>query len=222
MAGCSNGARDDLHLDATLVGVDMTRLLEHESCPAVGAYLLHRIRSLLDGRRVVVMADEARFYLRDAFFAAMFEDFALTLRKQEGALFLAAQQPEHLLQSPVGPSLVAQCQTRFLFPQQSVDRDAYLAGLGCTHAELRAVAEEMPTLPVRSVLLKREAGSVILQTELTDMEDEIAVLSGRAATARLLDQVRVEHGEDPEVWLPVFLARTRDVLGWKSREGEQP
>jgi len=41
---------------------------------------------MLDSRRVVVMADEAWFYLRDAFFAAMFEDFALTLRKQEGAL----------------------------------------------------------------------------------------------------------------------------------------
>ena len=159
-----DGGQDELRLDATLAGVDMTRLLEHEACPAVGAYLLHRIRALLDGRRVVVMADEARFYLRDRFFAAMFEDFALTLRKQEGALFLAAQQPEHILQSPVGPSLVAQCQTRFLFPQQSVDREAYLAGLGCTDAELRAVVEEMPALPVRSVLLKREAGSVILQT----------------------------------------------------------
>jgi len=216
-----DGEQDDLRLDATMVGVDMTRLLEHEACPAVGAYLLHRIRALLDGRRVVVMADEARFYLRDAFFAAMFEDFALTLRKQEGALFLAAQQPEHLLQSPAGPSLIAQCQTRFLFPQQSVDREAYLSGLGCTDAELKAVVEEMPALPVRTVLLKREASSVILQIELTGMEDEIAVLSGRAATVRLLDQVRAEHGDDPENWLPIFLARARDVLRRESREGEQ-
>lgn len=216
-----DGERDNLRLDATLVGVDMTRLLEHESCPAVAAYLLHRIRALLDGRRVVVMADEARFYLRDAFFASMFEDFALTLRKHEGALFLAAQQPEHLLQSPVGPSLVAQCQTRFLLPQRSVDRDAYLVGLGCTEAEFRAVAEEMPALPVRSVLLKREAGSVILQTELTSMEDEIAVLSGRTATVRLLDQVRAEHGDDPDDWLPVFLTRARGALRREPREGEE-
>jgi type IV secretory pathway VirB4 component len=68
-------------------------------------------------------------------------------------------------------------------------------GLGCTDAELRAVVEEMPALPMRSVLLKREAGSVILQTELSGMADEIAVLSGRAATVRLLDQVRADHGD---------------------------
>ena len=154
-----DGERDDLRLDATLAGVDMTRLLEHEACPAVGAYLLHRIRALLTASASWSWRTKpGNLYLRDAFFAAMFEDFALTLRKQEGALFLAAQQPEHLLQSPVGPSLAAQCQTRFLFPQQSVDREAYVVGLGCTDAELRAVVEEMPALPMRSVLLKREAG----------------------------------------------------------------
>ena len=56
------------------------------------------------------MADECRFYLQQPF---------------DGILLLAAQQPEHILESPVGASVVAQCQTRFLFPQQSIVRSAY-------------------------------------------------------------------------------------------------
>jgi hypothetical protein len=40
----------------------MTALLEHRACPAVGAYLLHRIRDLMDARRLAVVCDECRFY----------------------------------------------------------------------------------------------------------------------------------------------------------------
>ena len=48
------------------------------------------------------------------------------------------------------------------------------------------------------------------------MADEIAVLSGRTATVRVLDQIRAQHGDDPEDWLPVFLSRARDVLRQES------
>ena len=36
------------------------------------------------------------------------------------------------------------------------------------------------------------------------MNDLIEVLSARADTVRILDKIREEVGDEPEVWLPIF------------------
>jgi type IV secretion system protein VirB4 len=200
---------DEVSLGAPLVGFDMTAILEHQACPAVGAYLLHRIRDLMDGRRLAVICDECRFYLLNPLFSAMIEDFALTLRKKEGMLWLAAQQPEHITGSGIGASLISQCQTMFLFPSRTADPEQYIDKLGCTPAMFRAITEQMPTEKFRSVLIKRDCGSVIVKIELTGMYDEIAVLSGREATTRLIPAIREAVGDEPGRFVAEFLARYR-------------
>jgi type IV secretion system protein VirB4 len=200
---------DEVRLDTPLVGFDMTALLEHRACPAVGAYLLHRIRDLMDGRRLAVVCDECRFYLLNPLFSRMIEDFALTMRKKEGMLWLAAQQPEHITGSDIGASLISQCQTMFLFPSRTADPAQYMDKLGCSPAMFRAITEEMPVAAYRSVLIKRETGSVIAKIELMDMDEEIAVLSGREATTRLVPSIREAVGDDPERFVAEFLTRYR-------------
>ena len=51
---------------------------------------------------------------------------------------------------------------------------------------------------------------VVARLDLSGMEDIIMVLSGRAETVGILDEVRAEVGEDPEKWLPVFQERVRN------------
>ncbi|WP_218813799.1 hypothetical protein [Rickettsiella endosymbiont of Dermanyssus gallinae] len=46
--------------------------------------------------------------------------------------------------------------------------------------------------------------SVVLRANLLGLEDEIAIISGRTETVALLDRIRVEVGNDPAVWLPIF------------------
>jgi type IV secretion system protein VirB4 len=43
------------------------------------------------------------------------------------------------------------------------------------------------------------------------MDDVINVLSGRAETVLLLDEIVNEVGEDPLDWLPIFWDRVKDV-----------
>jgi len=206
-----DGVRDEVHLDAAITGFDMTHFLELEQvCAPAAAYLLHRIASVMDGRRFVMACDEFRAYLLNARFAAVIDNFLLTVRKNNGMLILGTQQPEHVLNSPLGNSLVAQCQTKILFPSPTADRDAYIGGLKCTEGEYRAVREDM-LAGKRRFLLKRESGSVICEFDLSDMPDFIAVLSGRANTVRLAESLRNQLGEAPHQWLPTFMARYREV-----------
>jgi len=206
-----DGAKDEVRLDAAITGFDMTHLLELEQvCAPAAAYLLHRIASVMDGRRFVMACDEFRAYLLNARFAAVIDNFLLTVRKNNGMLILGTQQPEHVLNSPLGNSLVAQCQTKILFPSPTADRDAYIGGLKCTEGEYRAVREDM-LAGKRRFLLKRESGSVICEFDLSDMPNFIAVLSGRANTVRLVETLRSQLGEAPAQWLPTFMARYREV-----------
>lgn len=202
---------DQVELSPAITGFDMTQLLDYEEvCAPAAAYLLHRVASVVDGRRFVMCCDEFRAYLLNPQFAAVVDKFLLTVRKNNGMLILATQQPEHVLESKLGASLVAQCMTKIMYPSPTADRAAYIDGLKCTEGEYRAVREDM-ALGSRKFLLKRESGSVVCEFDLGDMKEFIAVLSGRANTVRFAERLRKEHGEDPDAWLPHFMARYHEA-----------
>jgi type IV secretion system protein VirB4 len=206
-----DGDHDDIQIGGHLTGVDMTQILEHaEVCAPAGAYLLYRVTQLLDGRRVMLMIDEFRFYLQNPQFAKVVDNLLLTVRKTNGGVWMALQQPEHILSSPLGPSIVAQCQTKIMFPSPSADRAVYIDGLKCTEGEFRAVREDM-LVETRRFLLKREEGSIICEFDLSPMREYIAVLSSRANTVRFAEKLRRDLGEEPSVWLPEFMRRYQEA-----------
>ena len=206
-----DGDEDEVTLSGSITGFDMTHLLEYEEvCAPAAAYLLHRIGAIVDGRRFVMCCDEFRAYLLNPQFAAVVDKFLLTVRKNNGMLILATQQPEHVLESKLGASLVAQCMTKIMYPSPTADRTAYIEGLKCTEGEFRAVREEM-AVGSRKFLLKRESGSVICEFDLSDMRDYVAVLSGRANTVRLAERLRREFGETPAAWLGQFMSRYHEA-----------
>jgi type IV secretion system protein VirB4 len=202
---------DQVKIDDSITGFDMTQLLEHdEVCAPAGAYLLYRVTQILDGRRVVLSIDEFRFYLKNPLFALVVDNLLLTVRKSNGAVFIALQQPEHILENAIGPSIVAQCQTKLFFASPTADHDVYTKGLKCTEGEYRAVREDM-LIGKRRFLLKREQGSVICEFDLGQMSEYVAVLSGRANTVRFAEKLRHQFGDVPEKWLPAFLERFQEA-----------
>lgn len=205
-----DGEVDDVKLDPAITGFDLTQLLDYdEVCAPAAAYILHRVRSVVDGRRFVMSCDEFRAYLLNPQFASVVDKFLLTVRKNNGMLILATQQPEHVLESRLGASLVAQCMTKILFPSPTADRSAYIDGLKCTEGEYKAVREDM-SVGKRKFLLKRDSGSVICEFDLGGMEEFVAVLSGRANTVRFVDKLREQYGDNPSLWLDEFMLRYRD------------
>jgi len=191
---------------APVAGFDLTQLFDHPACPHVAFYLFARIKDVIDGRRITVICDEVRAYLNKDEFEEFILDFAFTLRKKNGQLWIAGQEPSHIINTKVGSGLANQAQTMWLFPARDANPDEYRR-LGCTQPMYRAITETMPALGYRCVLVKREDGSAILRTELTGMEDEIAVLSGREETVRMIPAILAETGGDADAFAAAFIRR---------------
>ena len=208
-----DGQRDEVALDAGMIGFDLTAILGDSTIVEPAAhYLLHRIRTVVDGRRFVISCDEFRAYLINPQFREMWEDFMLTVRKSNAVVLLVTQQPEHVLGSTLGATLVGQCLTKVFFPTPTADENVYREQLHLTAGELRAIRDDM--LPgSRQFLIKRETGSVIVDFDLSAMPECIAVLSGRANTVRFAERLRAEAGtDDPAVWLPEFMSRFHEAV----------
>jgi type IV secretion system protein VirB4 len=204
-----DGAEDLVRVDASFIGFDLTQLFGHAACSHVAAYLLQRIREVIDGRRITVVCDEVRFYLLNEIFAEAIKDFSLTLRKKNGQLWMAAQEPDHIINNDIGTDLANQAQTMWVYPARDANEAEY-ERLGFTAAMYRAITETMPTLPYRCVLLKRDSGSAIIRTELTNMQAEIDVLSGREETVRMIPAIRAEVGDDPDAFTAEFIRRCKE------------
>ena len=63
----------------------------------------------------------------------------------------------------------------------------------------------------RYFLVKQGKDVVVARIDLSGMDDVICVLSGRAETNVVLAEVRAELGDDPNVWLPEFTKRVRNM-----------
>ena len=208
-----DGEYDDVALDAGMIGFDLTAILGDPTIVEPAAhYLLHRIRAVVDGRRFVLSCDEFRAYLVNPQFRDMWEDFMLTVRKSNAIVLLVTQQPEHVLGSTLGATLVGQCLTKIFFPTPTADEKVYREQLHLTPGELRAIRDDM--LPgSRQFLIKRETGSVIVDFDLSAMPECVAVLSSRANTVRFAERLRTELGsDDPAAWLPEFMSRFHEAV----------
>ncbi|MBY0335643.1 MAG: type IV secretion system protein VirB4, partial [Acetobacteraceae bacterium] len=205
---------DCVSLDAPFLGFDVTAVLDDAAARGpVLSYLFHRVERLLDGRRRVVLAvDEFWKALLDPAFRALVNDKLKTIRKLNGLVVLATQSPADALRSPIAHSIVEQCPTLLLLPNGRADRADYRDGLKLTEAEYRAVREDLAVAAPgsgRRFLLKQGNASVACELDLGGMDDLVAVLSGRAGTVRLVEELVAELGPEPERWLPEFRRRWR-------------
>ena len=88
--------------------------------------------------------------------------------------------------------------------------DEYRKAFLLTKREFQLIKETDPGS--RFFLLKQGNDVVVARIDLGGMENVIPVLSGRAETVTLLDSIRKEHGENPDVWLPIFLKKVKEMF----------
>lgn len=201
-----DGGPDEITLGRQYNGFDFTELFDHPACAHIALYLMQRIRKFIDGRKITVIGDEIRKYLMTKVFEDIIIDFSLTLRKKNGQLWVAAQEPAHIANGRIGKDLINQALTKWVYPSNEANKADYEA-IGFTRAMCKAVTEDMPALPYRSVLLERETGSAIININMPkEMKDEICILSGRSETVKFIPDIMQEIGPDnPEAFVKKFI-----------------
>lgn len=199
-----DGADDLLTLDADLIGMDVTELLDQPEVRApVLAYLFHRIGQRLDGRRLVLDIDEFWKVLDDPAFAAFARDGLKTWRKRNGVLIFATQSPSDVLASPIASAVLEQCATFLFLPNPQGQARDYVEGFGLTPAEFDLVRRG---LKPRQVLIRQGPVSAIAEFDLGQADEVLPLLSGRAASVRQLERLIADHGPAYRAWRSPFHA----------------
>lgn len=196
-------------------GFDGTDFLDNpDTCTPISMYLLHRMETVIDGRRFVYWMDEVWKWIeeRQRRSEEAMADFAgnkqLTIRKQNGLGVFATQMPSSLLKSKIAAQLVQQTATKIFLPNPDAKYSEYVDGLGCTEEEfalIRGLDERS-----RMFLVKQGDQSMLCHLDLRGFDDELKILSGDTANNVVLDQVIAEVGDDPSRWIPVYLDRIRE------------
>jgi type IV secretion system protein VirB4 len=195
---------DELDLSARTVGFDMTQILDQPTLrtPAM-MYLFHRVEQRLDGEPTVIVIDEGWKALDDDVFVGRIKDWEKTIRKRNGLIGFATQSAQDALESRIASAIIEQAATQIFMANPKAQARDYVEGFGLTEHEFNLI-KGLPDTS-RCFLIKHNTDSVVVRLNLSGEPDILTVLSGRERTVRLLDNIRVEVGDDPAAWLPRLL-----------------
>ncbi|KRG67589.1 hypothetical protein ABB28_16525 [Stenotrophomonas chelatiphaga] len=203
---------------ANIIGFDYTEVIDNpEVRVPVIQYLLHRLESLIDGRRLIYVMDEFWKILDGS---GGLKEFAKnkqkTIRKQNGMGIFATQSPEDALNSDIAAALIEQTATLILLPNPNASREDYIEGLKLTEAEFKVVT----ALDERSrcFLVKQGHASNVCQLNLRGMDDILSVISASTDNIDVMHHVlhdaalreKVSEADlTPEQWLEDFYKRRK-------------
>ncbi|WP_027232979.1 VirB4 family type IV secretion system protein [Phyllobacterium sp. UNC302MFCol5.2] len=186
-----------------VAGFDMTKILDDPlTRSAALMYIFHRLDELLDGTPIQIFLDEGWRLLEDPVFAAFIRDKMKTIRKFNGIIGFGTQSTSDIVNSNIAHTLIEQSATHIFFPNPRADLESHAGGLGLSAREMQWIKSTDPAS--RCFLIKHGQESVIARLRLTEMDDLLKVLSGRAETILELNALREKLGDDPKQWLPAF------------------
>ncbi len=191
----------------SVFGFEMAELLRDKvSLGPVLSYIFHRINISLDGTPTMIVLDEAWALIDNEVFAPKIKDWLKVLRKLNCFVIFATQSVEDASKSRISDTLIQQTATQIFLPNLKAT-DIYRSHFMLSQREYTLIKTTDPGS--RFFLVKQGMDAVVARVDLSGMENIINVLSGRADTVLILDEVIKEHGEDPSDWLPVFWERVK-------------
>jgi type IV secretion system protein VirB4 len=205
-AGVFDNEKDNINFFAdTIFGFEMGEVLANKIClmPTL-LYLFHRIHLSLDGTPTMIILDEAWALIDNKVFVQKIKDWLKTLRKLNGMVVFATQSVEDATNSDISSTLIQQTATHIFLPNPKATED-YKRCFMVSDREYNLIKNT--DVGSRYFLCKHGKDVVVARIDLSGMDDIIHVLSGRAETVAILDEIIAQVGENPDDWLPIFYQR---------------
>lgn len=194
-------------------GIDGTEFLDDVDVRGpITFYLLYRVTSLLDGRRLVLWMDEFWKWLADAEFSKFSLNMLKVIRKLNGVFVAATQSPDEMVKHPIAPAIIEQCGTQIFLSNNKASYADYVEKMKVPEA----VYERVRTLDPGAryaVILKTplRAGETrpfveLAKMDLSAMGKYTRLLSGNEDNLKIFDAI-FREGMKPEDWRDEFLAK---------------
>ena len=179
-------------------------LKDPASLNAILLFLFHRINMSLDGTPTAVILDEAWALIDNDVFAPKIKDWLKVMRKLNAFVVFATQSVEDAAKSSISDTLIQQTGTQIFLPNL-IATDVYMSAFMLSNREYKLIKTTDPKS--RYFLVKQGTDSVIARIDLRGMDLVIGTLSGTAESVLILDELREEYGDDPDIWLPLYWER---------------
>lgn len=175
--------------EISIYGIDGTEFLDDKDVNGILSYfILWRVMSLADGRRLVIDIDEAWKWLENEVVAEEVKNKFKTIRKQNGFLRLATQSVEDFLKLPIAKTLIEQSATKIFLPNPLAKADDYINGLNLSEDEYQIIRDFQPVK--RQFLIKRQDESVIATLDLSTLgKENLMILSTGASYIDTIENI---------------------------------
>jgi type IV secretion system protein VirB4 len=200
---------EDALLTARFTTFELETLQNSEALIPMLLYLFHRIEQRLDGRPTFVMIDEAWVALTKSFFGGKLEEWLRTLRKMNGAVWLATQSLDDLRRSEYRSVILESCPSKIYLPNPEAATDniaAIYRDFGLSDRQIQIVAEAVPK---RQYHLVSPKGRRLFDLALEPMSLSFVGASSKD-DIKLARELMAEYGER---W-PVYWLRERGLPEW--------
>ncbi|HIF6613809.1 TPA: VirB4 family type IV secretion/conjugal transfer ATPase [Serratia marcescens] len=200
---------DISHIDN--FGIDGTEFLDDEDTRSpIAFYLLYRVTSLLDGRRLVLILDEFWKWLANDAFADFVYNKLKTIRKLNGIVIFATQSLDEVLKHKISKATLEQTSTDIYLANPKADYAEYVEGAKVDPAHFEIIKnidpESRQFLIVKTALRKGDVQkfAALVSFDLSCLGVYTKVLSGSEDNLEIFDSI-FKPGMKPEQWLDAYL-----------------
>ncbi len=170
---------DALTLETDTLGIDVSAYINDvNAIVPLASYILHRMTNQLDGRKSMLVLDEAWRLLDNPIFGPRVQHWLEYLRTQNTACFLTTEDVDDAGQRQISKAIMPQLATQIYLPHPYPD-SAYINVFGLTEEEFGYLS--MMNAEERHFLLKRGNETIVAELDLGGLDDIIGVLSGQSS-----------------------------------------
>ena len=191
-------AEDSFSLDKPVMGFDLTAVLDSDQekeRTAILGYIFQRLeRKLQDRKPTIIIIDEAWKALATTYFADKLQNWLVTARKLNAVVLLVTQFPSQLKASKVGDSMLQAVQSQILLCNDRAKPENYET-LSLNEREMATVLSS--PAGSRLALVRNEAGSVVVDLNLTELGGCLTLLGGGETVRKAIG---ADFESDPEAW----------------------
>ena len=185
-----------------LTAFEMTKIQENpQVAAAVTTYIMYKIRAIgTEAYPHLIFIDETQPMMEDAIFAKQVGVLLKEHRKLRGSVNVCFQDV-----SAINSIILEQCQTRFLFPNASANKEQY-AKFELTDFEwdyIKGFARIVKDLK-HSVLLKKANESVILNIDLSPLGNLLQLYRSGAEPVKIVKELQQQWGMTE--WVDKYLS----------------
>ncbi|SAL00335.1 type IV secretion/conjugal transfer ATPase [Caballeronia arationis] len=172
--------------------------------PVVLSYPFHRIEQAMNGEPFILVLEEGQNLVKHAYWRDKIDSYIMQIRRKNGLLIFVTPDAKYLYSET--DSIQKQTATKIFLPNGEARYADYVDALGLTPAEYEFIRDTPPEH--RTFLIRRGSESIRAKFDLSDLAEFIPILSSNDKGVALMDETIRELGsDDPEQWVPVFMAR---------------